>query len=179
LQVGRRLPRAGRASNLSSPLPCLPPGFTLNFTGARADFWLLSLLFAMLLVRYKRSSYNHIVAPAPLAQGLRAAFPAALVLRSSLLASYRVSSLLSEVTGTDLKKSGLLCSIVYSATKNLAYLPCRLARDGSIFLFFSGGGVSGKICSLKHPQNAVFLAALGAVFAPLSSPLFQERFDAI
>jgi hypothetical protein len=75
------------------------------------------------------------------------------VLHTSLPLSDRNSSLLSEAGGTDLKQSGLPCSVPSSATKNLAYLPCRLERDGSTFPFFSGGGVSKKALRTATPPD--------------------------
>ena len=117
----------------------------------------------MLLAGYKHSSYNHLLALPRLARNLRQAFLEAFVLRSSLLASYRVPSLLSEITGADLKKSGLLRSILCSATQNLAYLPCRIGSDGSTILFFSGGGIAKKTHSPLHHQGPIFLRLYGRV----------------
>ena len=120
----------------------------------------------MLLLGYKHSSYNHLVAPARLARDLRQAFLAAVALCSSLLPSYCVSSLLSEVRDTDLKKSGLLPSVPSSATLDLAYLPCRIGRDGSTILFLSGGGIAKKTPLPAAPPEPGFLYGLVGEFIP-------------
>jgi len=133
----------------------------------------------MLLSRYRRFPHKLPVTWARPALGFLPASPPAFVLHASLPHSYFNSFPSSEVGKANLKISGLRLSIPLSATQNLAYFPCLVAGDVSTFLFFSGGGVSEKNCSPPHPQDAVFLAALWAVFALPSSPLFQERFDAI
>jgi len=72
-----------------------------------------------------------------------------------------------------LKISGLRLSVPFSATQNLAYLPCRIARDGSTFLFFSGGGVSEKNAP-RHTPKTLFSSRLYGQFCPYFPLLFSR-----
>jgi hypothetical protein len=93
---------------------------------------------------------------------------------TSLVPSCRTSSPLSAVGRALLKQSGLHSSLLSSATQNLAYLPCRIARDGSIFRFFVGGDVCKKKASrLQRPQHSVFLTTFGASLRPPSQTSHQ------
>ena len=92
---------------------------------------------------------------APLAPNYPRAFWFTFPLHSSLPPSGFISSHFSEPWGADLKKSGLLCFGRSSARKNLAYLPCRLARDGSTFHIISGGGKSKKALRLRKPPKTL------------------------
>src|SRR5208337_1872568 len=165
--------QAGLGIEPLRPAPARSPGVCLKFTGARAGFWLWSLLFAMLLFRYKRFLYNHPVPPARLDFDLWPASPAAFVLHASLLPSDCVPYPLSEPGGADLKQSGLLRSVPFSATQNLAYLPCRRGSYGSTFPFFSGGGVSKKTAA-RNPSKILLCSQLYWQVCPHFPVLFSR-----
>jgi hypothetical protein len=133
--------------------PARSPDLSLKFIGGRAGFWFLCLLSAILLLRYKRSMLLHPLHLARLAFDLELASRAAPLCPSSLVPSYGPSSLLSEVGGAHLKRSGLRRSLLRSATQNLAYLPCRIESYASIFRSFVGGGVSKKPPARKSPRT--------------------------
>jgi len=134
----------------------------------------------MLLSCYIRFPYKQPVTRARLAFRLLPASPPAFILHASLLHSCCNSISISEVGGSNLKISGLRLSVPFSATQNLAYLPCRIAGDSSTFLFFSGGGVSEKNAPRLTP-NRLFSSRLYGQFCPhfpvLSSRSAFMRFE--
>ena len=106
----------------------------------------------MLLIRNRSLTPAHPWREAPLAFDLKPASCAAFLRPTSLVRSDCVSSLLSEGWSADLKQSGLRRSVPYSATQNLAYLPCRIESYVSIFRFFMGGIVSKKTSARETPK---------------------------
>jgi len=82
------------------------------------------------------------------------------LLLTSLPASSRNVFRLSQPWGAGLQKSGLRCLGPFSATKNLAYLPCRLGIDGSTFHFNSGGGGLKKASGPRQPPKTLRPALL-------------------
>ena len=92
---------------------------------------------------------------------------------SSLVSSCRTPLPLWQVGGADLKQSGLRFSVLFSATQNLAYLPCRIARDGSIFRFFVGGVFRKKVFPPARPPGLCFHHDTMGKFAA-TSPTFSQ-----
>ena len=137
----------------SRPAPAHLPGASRNFIGARAGSWLPCFLLAMLIIRNRDLTPARPWRAAPLAFALQPALCAAFLRPTSLAPSDCVSSLLSEGWSLALKQSGLGRSVPYSATQNLAYLPCRIESYVSIFRFLVGGIVSKKTSARKTPKT--------------------------
>jgi len=174
----RRLPRRARALNRPVPLPRIYLVFPAISLG-RAASWLPCLLIAMLIIRNKDLTAAPPWRAAPLAFALRPASCAAFLRPTSLVHSDCVSSLLSEGWSADVKQSGLRRSVPYSATQNLAYLPCRIENYVSIFRFLMGGIVSKKSPPLADPQDSLLLTRLSASLRPRPRPLIKEHFYAV
>ena len=121
----------------------------------------------MLLKRYIQSINNLPPRPAGLPFPLPPASRAALRRTTSLVPLDLISSLLSAVAGADLKKSGLRHSVRCSATKNLAYLLCRMEKYGSTFRCFRGGIVAKKsLPAADEPRTSyqgAFLCCLNVI----------------
>ena len=171
--------QAGLSIEPSRPAPAHFPGVCPKFIGARAGAWSPCLPFAMLLIRNRDLTPAHPGRAAPLAFDLQPASCAAFLRPTSLVHSDCVSSLLSEGWSADLKQSGLRRSVPYSATQNLAYLPCRMESYVSIFRFFVGGIVSKKNLRPRDPQDSLLLTKLSASLRPHPRPLIKEHFYAV
>jgi|GEM_PF-697613 len=107
----------------------------------------------MLLIRNRDLTPAHSGRAAPLAFDLQPDSCAAFLRSTSLVPSEFLSFLLSEGWSGDLKQSGLRRSVPYSATQNLAYLPCRIESHVSIFRFFVGEIVSKKNFARETPKT--------------------------
>ncbi len=130
----------------------------------------------MPLARYRRLDHRHPVRLARLVRHLESTSSADLLRPPSLVTSFRAFSFLSEVGGADLKQSGLLPSAPYSATQNLAYLPCRIGSYGSTFRLFARGGVRKKPPSRKIPRPLFSSRHFGQVCGHIPDPLSRSAF---
>jgi hypothetical protein len=99
------------------------------------------------------------------------------LLHTSLPASSRNVFRLSQPWGAGLQKSGLRCSGPYSATKNLAYLPCRLGTDGSTFHFNSGGGGLKKASGPRQSPKTLCPTLLDQQFHRQLAPCRFRSFN--
>ena len=129
----------------------------------------------MLLIRNRNLTPAHPGRAAPLAFALDPASCAAFLRPTSLVPSDCVSSLLSESWSADLKQSGLRRSVPYSATQNLAYLPCRIQSYVNTFRFFVGGIVSKKTPPARPPRLSSPHEIIGK-FAATSQTSYQGAF---
>jgi hypothetical protein len=77
-----------------------------------------------------------------------------------------------------MKQSGLRRSVPYSATKNLAYLPCRIESYVTIFRYFVGGIVSKKNPAPETPRLSS-PQRIAASLRPPASPLIKEHSHAV
>ena len=74
-----------------------------------------------------------------------------------------------------MKQSGLRRSVPYSATQNLAYLPCRIQSYVNTFRFFVGGIVSKKTPPARPPRLSSPHEIIGK-FAATSQTSYQGAF---
>ena len=162
-------PQAGLFLEPLRPALAFSPGVFVAITRLRASSRSRGSLIAMRLSGPKRFLNYSLASLAPnYPRKFWFTFP----LHSSLLPSGFISSHFSEPWSVELKKSGLLCFGRSSARKNLAYLPCRLARDGSTFHIISGGGKLKKALRLRKPPGRFvphpFISIFTASFHPIS-----------
>jgi hypothetical protein len=177
--IGPQRPAAASQADLAiepaRPAPAHLPAVSLEFIGARAGAWSPCLLFAMLLIRNVDPIPARSGRLAPLAFDFQPASCAAFLRTTSLVHLESLSSLLSEGRSADLKQSGLRRSVPYSATQNLAYLPCRMESYVSTFRFFVGGVVSKKNLRPREPHDSLLLTKLLPSLRPHARPVIKER----
>jgi len=147
------------------------PGVSKAITGVRASVRSRGLLIAMLLLPPERLRDNSYGSVAPLHFHFPGVCQYSFPLHTSLPASNCIASHLSKPWGAGLKKTGLRCLGPFSATKNLAYLPCRLGTDGSTFHFNSGGGGLKKASGPRPSPWRFVLHCLISSFAVSFHPV--------
>ena len=167
---GRRFPWQAWALHLFGLPSRFPPGIFRVTTGVPARVWSRGLHSAMLLPSPKRLRVN--------SQGsLRARrlrLPGicwfSFLLHTSLPASHRLFFRLSKLWRAGLT-TGLRRLGPFSATKILAYLPCRLGTDGSTFHFNSGGGALKKASGPRPFPKLLCRHYLISSFSPNFHPV--------